>query len=544
MRSPAAAIAWEFHRPHRWVLVALAGYLLVIGSVKLLVLGPAPVSLDPPDGIAALGVVPFTVTFLYLLSLFSFGLAGDLTGRQSIFPSRLFTLPVSTAALAGWPMLYGAASMASLWLVAALLARWPWGLDLPFIWPALLAATLLAWTQVLAWMPYGVSGLRVIATVLWLVALDAVVILAIHYQASESLMVAFLAPQLPLAYLAARVAVVRARRGDAPDWREPRARRGRLTGVPPPQREFSSPARAQLWFEWRRHGRTLPALVGMLLPFELGLLFIPGNDTPAFVFVILAGVLLTPLLMAGFVAATVSTSNPHARDAYGVAPFLATRPATSAALIAAKLKMAIWSTLATWLLLLVAVVVTLALSGTWPVVIDRVGRFSEAVGTPRAIVVGLLGLSWLLASTWKQLVRSLYIGLTGREWIIKTSGFLALVLLLITLPTIEWIGENKRAQAELWDAWPPISAVLVGFKMTAAAWIATALYSRRLLSDRTLLTGAAGWMIAVLSLYGVLVWWVSTPFIPRYLLAMIAILAVPLARLSAAPLALAWNRHR
>src|SRR5688500_4380848 len=202
MRSPAAAIAWEFHRPHRWALVALAGYLLLVGIVKLLVFGPAPVSLDPPDGIAALGVVPFTVTFFYLLGLFSFGLAGDLAGRQSIFPSRLFTLPVSTAALAGWPMLYGAAAMASLRLVAALLARWPWGLDLPVIWPGFLAATFLAWTQVLAWLPYGVTGLRVIASVLWLVALDGIVILAVHYEASESLMVAFLAPQLPLAYLA------------------------------------------------------------------------------------------------------------------------------------------------------------------------------------------------------------------------------------------------------------------------------------------------------------------------------------------------------
>jgi hypothetical protein len=282
----------------------------------------------------------------------------------------------------------------------------------------------------------------------------------------------------------------------------------------------------------------------MLLPFELGLLFIPGNDTPAFVFVVLAGVLLTPLVMAGFVAATVSRPTPHVRDAYGVTPFMATRPLTSAALIAAKLKMAIWSTLVTWLLVLVAIVVTLALSGTWPVVIERVGRFSETVGTPRAIAATVLGCSWLLTSTWKQLVRGLYIGLTGREWIIKTSGFVALVLLLILLPTIEWIGENRRAQAVLWDAWPLISAVLVGVKMTAATWLATALYSRRLLSDRTLLTGAAGWTIAVFALYGVLVWWVSTPFIPRYLLAMLAILAVPLARLSAAPLALAWNRHR
>ena len=35
-----------------------------------------------------------------------------------------------------------------------------------------------------------------------------------------------------------------------------------------------------------------------------------------------------------------------------------------------------------------------------------------------------------------------------------------------------------------------------------------------------------------------------TPLVPRYVLMLLVILAVPLARVSAAPLALAWNRHR
>jgi hypothetical protein len=80
--------------------------------------------------------------------------------------------------------------------------------------------------------------------------------------------------------------------------------------------------------------------------------------------------------------------------------------------------------------------------------------------------------------------------------------------------------------------------------MSAAAWIATRLDRSRLLGDRALVLGAACWCVAVLALYGVLVWFFSTPFIARSALALIAILAVPLARISAAPLALAWNRHR
>ena len=546
MRSPAVAIAWEFRQRHRWGLIALAGYLLVLGTIKLLILGPEqPVKLDPPNGMAGMVVAPLSATFFYFVAVFSFGLAGDLSARQSIYPARMFALPVTTAALAGWPMLYGTTAMGSLWLTTAFFARWLGGIDVPLIWPALLAAAFLAWTQVLTWMPYGLPGLRVIVTVLWLGALDAVVFQAINYEATEPLMVAFLAPQLPLAYLAACFAVARARRGDVPDWRGMFARLGQIADVLPRRRDyFPSPARAQMWFEWRRHGRSLPALVGILLPFELALLFLASNDTPGLVFYILLGVLLTPPFMAGFVAATVSMSNPYVRDSYGVTPFIATKPLTSAALIAAKLNMTIWSTLAAWLLVLVAIPLALTLSDTWPVVIERARRGIEAVGTPRAIVIVLLGFSALLASTWKQLVKNLYIGLTGREWVIKSSVFLALSFLIIIGPIAQWIMNDRNVQAALWDAWPWIPAVLVCFKMSAAAWIATRLCRSRLLSDRTLVTGAACWLVVVLALYGLLVWLVSTPLIPRHLLALVAILAIPLARLSAAPLALAWNRHR
>jgi hypothetical protein len=80
--------------------------------------------------------------------------------------------------------------------------------------------------------------------------------------------------------------------------------------------------------------------------------------------------------------------------------------------------------------------------------------------------------------------------------------------------------------------------------MTAAVWIGVRVYHRRLLSDRALVIGAAFWSISVLALYGVLVWLLDTPHFPHYLLMLLAILAIPLARFSAAPLALAWNRHR
>ena len=307
---------------------------------------------------------------MYFLAVFSFGFAGDLAGRRSIYPARMFTLPVTSGALAGWPMLYGTAAMAILWLATRFLAVWPSGLDAPLIWPAMFAAVILAWTQALTWMPYALPGLRVIVTVLLLVMIDVVVFVALYLEASEPVMLAILAPKLPLAYLVARFAVARARRGDVPDWRRIFAWLGWIADLLPRRRDrFRSPARAQVWFEWRRHGRSLPALVGILLPFELSLLFV-FSDTPALVFETLVAVLLTPPFMAAFVAATVGRASPEGSDSYELTPFIATRPLTSAALITAKLKATIRSTLASWLLVLVAIPLALRLSGTSPVVVD------------------------------------------------------------------------------------------------------------------------------------------------------------------------------
>jgi len=545
MRSHAAAVAWEFQRRHCWGMIAVACYLLALATFKLLSLERGqPITFDDEQSFAFAVIVPSGTAFMYFLAVFSFGFAGDLAGRQSIYPARMFTLPVTSGALAGWPMLYGTVAVAILWLATRFLAAWPSGLDVPLIWPALLAAVFLAWTQALTWMPYALPGLRVIVTVLMMILIDIVIFTAHDSKASEVVMLAILAPNIPLAYLVARLAVARARRGDVPDRRRIFARIGRIADLLSRRRDrFRSPASAQAWFEWRRHGRSLPALVGILLPFELFLLFL-FRDTPVLVFETLCAVLLTPPFMAVFVAATVSKPNLNGSDSYGVTPFIATRPLTSVSLVNAKLKVAIWSTLATWLLVIVTIPLALRIFGTSPMVIEWTQKLVEAVGTPRAVVIVLLGFSALLASTWKQLVQSLYIGMSGRAWLVKGSVFLALSLLTIMVLLAQWVFETSGVIATLLDALPWILAVLVCFKISAAAWIAMRLHDSRLLGDRTLVIGALCWDVAVFALFGLLVWLLPTLLFRSYFLALVAILAIPLARLSAAPLALSWNRHR
>jgi hypothetical protein len=128
--------------------------------------------------------------------------------------------------------------------------------------------------------------------------------------------------------------------------------------------------------------------------------------------------------------------------------------------------------------------------------------------------------------------------------VVKASLVGALLLLSAIGPVLVWIMEDRRVQIFLWHSLPIVFAVLVALKMTGVTLVAVRLARSTVLSQRTLIRGAATWTIAVLTLYGVLVWWFSTPHVPRYVLMLVAILLVPLARVSAAPLALAWNRHR
>src|SRR5712692_10551727 len=143
MLPNSLAIAWVLWREHRWTLLAIVGYLLVAVIVSAVV--PAHVSPGVAPVIFGPMTVPMVGVLLCFLGAFSYGLdPQDVVARQSCFPPRLFTLPVRTRALAGWPMLYGAVAVASLWLITAGLILPPWLKLLdepapPLWWPALLA---------------------------------------------------------------------------------------------------------------------------------------------------------------------------------------------------------------------------------------------------------------------------------------------------------------------------------------------------------------------------------------------------------------------
>src|SRR5262249_4497967 len=127
---------------------------------------------------------------------------------------------------------------------------------------------------------------------------------------------------------------------------------------------------------------------------------------------------------------------------------------------------------------------------------------------------------------------------------IKLSALLALVLVVLTFPLIWLVIRNDKVQSFVWDSLGWILVALVWIKVSLAAWIAIRLHDRNVLSGRTIAVGAVAWLAAVAIAYALLRWLFASPLFPFYLLGAVAILLVPAARLAAAPLALAWNRHR
>lgn len=534
MRGAAAAFAWEFRKRLEWGAVAYGVYLGGLALVQFVLLGErSPVRPSNPLIFAFTVTVPAAFAFMYALAVFSHGLSGDIAARASLYPQRLFTLPVSTTALAGLPMAYGGATIAALWLAVALVGFAPSGAPVPLLWPALFGAALVAWMQALAWTPYPLPGLRIVIAVILLTLIDVVVLIAIELHVPNATMAALMAPQVPLAYLVARRGVDRARCGDTPDWRGAFSRLARAAEtLPGRRRPFATPAHAQQWLEWRQHGASLPVWTAILLPFQAFFLYLVRHEQPALTVIGLGFMALTPPFLAVFVAL-------RADD---LTAFAGTRPLSTPALVAAKLRMAVRTTLLTWLLVAIAIPVALTLAGRWPLVTAKVHGMAGIFGVPRTVLLNLLALALLLVATWKQLVQGLAIGLTGRPALVKASAIARLSWLVALGVFLRLLSVSPDVRRAFFGAIPWLPAIPIALKTGAAAWIATQLRRRRLLGDRTLATGAALWLAAVLALDAVLAWILS--HLPHAFLLMCAILAVPLVRPAAVLLALGSNRHR
>jgi hypothetical protein len=574
----ARVMAWLLWRRNRWAFLALLAYGAVVAlAIHFFVKNSPPMfTLETAPPLRATffaAALPLFFGLLYLMAVFSFPEA-DLAVRQSGFPTHLLARPARTAALVFWPMLYGTVTIAAGWMAFARLVLHPNGMLLPVDWPAAMFAAGLACLQALTWSPVGLPYLRLILALLLLPALAALGIAGSVNGVSPSVVIAGYCGVIVLAAAAAVAGLWRARRGAAPEWHWwPRASSRSDARLPCP---FTSPAQAQLWFEWRRNGMSLPLLMGgfcflLTLPLAWVRDLVPLGaagpwGVPALrelelnLWVKLQqGCLLWPVIFATIVGCGLRKSDTRRKD-LSLHPFLATRPMTTSALVGAKLRMALFSTLAAWgvlLLFLWGWLLTPARENgrSGPLAVLILSHF-----TPRAALLALLVLAVLVLWTWRNQVLGLAVDLTGRPSIVHGVPTMVTVLFLFGLVKLsEWWSHSHEMSSEYFDLpWfvPWLGGAAVALKAAAALWALRELARRRLMEPRVLARLGAAWLLVALGLFGLLSWLAVEPIlatlplptdlVPRlYLaLAVLLFLFLPLTRLALAPLALQWNRHR
>lgn len=561
MIPPARAILWEYLARSPWLDVSIVAGLAFMTALGYVL----------PESWRAHGeempwvIFPVISFFFAIVALFSVSATRPRSAPAG-YPARMFLYPVSTARLVAWPMLFGASAMALGWVAVAtlVLPRFGFRTSLPL--GALVAATSLVCLQALAWWPFGTSLAMVLTVCVVPSALIGMILWPMFIWGwGQGVAWALLPIYLVAAYAVAVRGVSLDRRGDGrggrrwltalADWIE------RLVGVVPSARShFASPARAQLWLEWRSKGVVLFIIVAALtfvsISFVSFLTLLQEGEPPKHAWL---GIIAQPLVICAMTGAAFAKDEMGSR-APGMSPFLAARPMTSAAMAGVKLRAAA-------LTLAVSCGFVLAAASLWALAAGQLGPIVSPIrglarehGAIAVAAVAAAGLGLVLVLTWKGMVGAMVPVLTGRAWVVTATAlaFTAVMLLVVAVVilTAPLLGAAAAdVKLVLAGKAPPPRLVLVAvptaiglmlavkLALSAAAFRAAA--RRGLIGRRGLVASALLWAIpaACLVALGALL---ARPAGARgwLTLAMLAALLPPLGRLPAASLALDWDRHR
>src|SRR5262249_34471883 len=138
----------------------------------------------------------------------------------------------------------------------------------------------------------------------------------------------------------------------------------------------------------------------------------------------------------------------------GFGTFVAIRPMTSGALVAAKFRVALASVLLTWAITAVSLAVCLVATGNASRSSEVIAGFLTTQPGWRGPAILLLALVFLPALTWKQLTNSVALVITGRKWLADGAVFVSAgVLLGLTAVTI-WLVQHREYLPRLIGAIP------------------------------------------------------------------------------------------
>jgi hypothetical protein len=545
--SPALAIAWMVWARHRTALI-LAATLLAALAIALPLLAariPGPV-VAVTGSVTLIGIIG-----LVLNSLLFVEKDGSLSSR---YPRHMLTLPVSSLALAFWPMLLATSGAALLWVASAVFYAGSTGGQFPVLVPALGLAALMAWAQALAWLPIAVPIARELVNLAVMAALGALPVgLTIASRGETGLLLPLLGGYIACAYAVGYAAVNADRRGHS--WRLwPAAVSRQLspaTASAHRRRPFRSPFAAQVWYEWNCHGMMLNGFVAASLFLIWAILIVNAsrNSSPEWFGMII--VLLAIVVLAFIAASSPSFGQfrPIWNQTQGFVEgnsFLSTRPMSTAHLIAAKFRMAAASVLCTWALAGVGTVFWIVVTGNLENARIVIGEFFHRYPGSAGVAILALACVLLPALSWKLLTGSVAPLVTGRRWVANGAAYAYLSLFISLVCGASWFTSHPEDRPALYTAIPLLVLGIATIKGAAATVTFRAALHKRLMSWRSILGVLSLWTL--LTSCGVAMVILTDPPVGMPLSWPIVTLgvasSVPLLRFPLATLALDWNRHR
>jgi hypothetical protein len=492
-----------------------------------------------------------TLHFVLLWIVFVAAAGAALTAVGS--PSRCYLLPVSNRLIAAATMLPAALGVGTIYAVTAWTVNGMFGVDWPVAGPALFLGATAGVMQAisLAAGPSQVgrlAGWSVAAILLigWLQTRyggGPFLLPRLMWPAVTPAESAFVASLVVASFLVTWAAIARERRGDlalisiGSFCRLPVA-----SGKSPTVARFAGAGSAQFWFEWRQKGLIIPGLFGVFACFLIGAYVFGQFENGEYELLhgcFGFGTGLAPIAaVVGLVVGhlDLKSANPECGS------FLATRPATNAALAGALLKTAAASLVVTWILWCGAMLAATEWlhfhQGTAPVLDlwTLHGKFAGALASLGYWYAALL-FGVVFVAAWIPLSLSASLVLTGRQRLLVASISGAVPLLLAGLflagRAAEGHGDGPHRAMQF----------LLGSTCVAATAALFAVAVRRgQIGAAVGLSLLVAWLMACAA--GACVYILIGPLYVSDLVLMAGLIALALAPLAAAPLALAWNRHR
>jgi len=524
-------MTWEMLCRGRWSLFTAA---LGANALPLLLFSVLQHdgALDPTEKSQIMMHIVMVQINVLLFGIFVFGAIGA--------PSRLYALPISTSSLVALQLLQGMLAVAAELVLSTMLLNATFGLGWPLWGPALFAAVAAATILALLWLTeksaWVLVAIGLVGSVLglWLKS---------HYGPTFSPPSRYWAVVTPvdvltlilatlLAYWIGVAGVSRNRCGEPPlsvgliAWFE-----RVFAGTPQAGRAFHTPAEAQLWFEWRKKGLALPAMVVMGLVMGHGIWLLVSRESKALYEGLVGSGALLVLggLLGGFIFGNVGRRDSDLQFGH----FLATRPIPTPEMARSILKCAAKGLLIAWIIWAVAFFAVSAL--LWSLGV----RFPLAMPAP----LGWWYLPATLVGAWAAIGVLTPVTLAGRQTLAGVLIF-GPVALFVGLLLFSKYALSREGQEQFFQG----SLVACGIAlMLGTVWAFSAARRRSLIGRPTLVVASVVWIVlcTLVALQRISSLGTSNPAerLPIYIAAL-GILALAISPLATAPLALAWNRHR